>query len=91
MSKTVETSIYDSELVAARIAAELIIEIYFMLRSLDVELEGPTLMIGDNMFVVLNTSVPSSVLKKKHSAMGHTVASDLLRWERQQGLSIPNS
>jgi hypothetical protein len=38
-----------------------------MLRSLGVDLDGPTLMLGDNMSVVLNTSVPSSVLKKKHN------------------------
>jgi hypothetical protein len=28
-------------------------------------LDRPTLMLGDNMSVVLNTLVPSSVLKKK--------------------------
>jgi hypothetical protein len=50
--KTVETSTYGSELAAARRATERIIEILFMLRSLGVELEGPTLMLGDNMSVV---------------------------------------
>jgi hypothetical protein len=60
--KTVETSTYGSELVAARIATELIVEICFMLKSLGVELEGPLLMLGDNMSVVLNTTVPSSFL-----------------------------
>ena len=64
--KTVETSTYGSELVASRIATELILEVRFMLRSLGVDLDGATLMLGDNMSVVLNTSVPSSVLKKKH-------------------------
>jgi hypothetical protein len=28
-------------------------------------------MLGDNMSVVLNTSVPSSVLKKKHNAIAY--------------------
>jgi hypothetical protein len=42
-----------------------------MLRSLDVELGGPSLMLGDNMSVLLNTSVPSSVLKKKHNAIAN--------------------
>ena len=42
-----------------------------MLRSLGVDLDGPTLMLGDNMSVVLNTSVPSSVLKKKHNAIAY--------------------
>jgi hypothetical protein len=31
----------------------------------------PALMLGDNMFVVLNTIVPSSVLKKKHNAIAY--------------------
>jgi hypothetical protein len=69
--KTVETSTYGSELVASRIATELILEVRFMLRSLGVDLDGPTLMLGDNMSVVLNTSVPSSVLKKKHNAIAY--------------------
>jgi hypothetical protein len=42
-----------------------------MLRSLGVSLEGPTLMLGNNMSVVLNTSVPSSALKKKHNAISY--------------------
>jgi hypothetical protein len=64
--KTVEKSTYGSELVASRIATELILEIRYMLRSLGVIFYGSTLMLGDNMSVVLNTIVPSSVLKKKH-------------------------
>jgi hypothetical protein len=39
-----------------------------MLRSLGVALDEPALMLGDNISVVLNTTVPSSVLKKKHNA-----------------------
>jgi hypothetical protein len=66
--KTLETSTYGSELVASRIAMELILEVRYMIRSLGVALDGPELMIGHNMSVVLNTTVPSSVLKKKHNA-----------------------
>ena len=36
-----------------------------------VPLEGPAMLLGDNMSVVLNTTVPSSVLKKKHCAIGY--------------------
>jgi hypothetical protein len=54
----VETSTYGSELVASRIATELILEIKYILRSLGVALDGPALMLGDNMSVVLNTTVP---------------------------------
>ena len=67
--KTVETSTYGSELVAARIAVDLIIKMVHSLRSLGVPIDGPALLLGDNQSVVLNTTVPSSVLKKKHNAV----------------------
>jgi hypothetical protein len=43
--KTVETSIYCSELVASRVATKLILEIRYMLRSLGVAMDGPALML----------------------------------------------
>ena len=36
-----------------------------------VPIEGPALLLGDNMSVILNTTVPSSVLKKKYLAIGY--------------------
>jgi hypothetical protein len=69
--KTVETSTYGSESVASRIATELILEVSYMLRSLGVAFDGPALMLGDNTSLVLNTTVPSSVLKKKHNAIAY--------------------
>ena len=83
--KTVETSTYGSELVAARVATELIIETRYLLRCLGVPVEGPALMLGDNMSVVLNTTVPSSVLKKKHCSISYhrvreAIAAKILRF-----------
>ena len=83
--KTVESSTYGSELVAARIATELIMELRYQLQMLGVPLEGPALMLGDNMSVVLNTTVPSSVLKKKHLGIGYhrvreAIAAKVLRF-----------
>jgi hypothetical protein len=69
--KTVETSTYGSELVASRVATELILEVRYMLWSLGVALGGTALMLGDNMLVVLNNTFPSSVLKKKHNAIAY--------------------
>jgi hypothetical protein len=69
--KTVETSTYGSELVASRVATELIVEVRYILWSLGVALDGSELMLGDSMSVVLNTTVPSSVLKKKHNAIAY--------------------
>ena len=69
--KTVETSTYGSELVAARIATELVIALRYQLRMMGVPIDGPAMMFGDNQSVVLNTTVPSSVLKKKHHACAY--------------------
>ena len=70
--KTVESSTYGSELVASRIAVDSIIELRFALRALGVPIDGPTMMLlGDNKSVVLNTLIPSSVLKKKHCVINY--------------------
>ena len=36
---------------------------------LGVLLDGPALMLGDNKSAILSTSIPSSVLKKKHCSI----------------------
>jgi len=69
--KTVETSTYGSELVAAKVATELILEYRYMLRMIGSEPDGPALMLGDNNSVVLNCTMPNSVLKKKASACSY--------------------
>ena len=38
---------------------------------LGVPIDSPTQLLGDNMSVVLNTTVPSSQLKKKHNAIAY--------------------
>jgi hypothetical protein len=50
--KTVVTSTYGSELVASTVATELFLEVRYMLRLLGVALDGPVLMLRDNMTVV---------------------------------------
>ena len=82
---TVETSTYGSELVAARIAVDLIVEMRYALRMLGVPIDGPALLLGDNNSVVLNTTFPSSQLKKKHNAVSyhrvrHACAAGILRF-----------
>ena len=68
---TVETSTYGSELVASRIAVELVLEVIYHLRMIGTNVILPAIMFGDNMSVVLNTSTPSSALKKKHNAIAY--------------------
>ena len=63
---TVESSTYGSEMIAARIGTDMAVEIRHMLHMLGVPIDGSALMLGDNKSVVLNTTIPSSALKKKH-------------------------
>ena len=69
--KTVESSTYGSELVAGKQAVELILEYRYMLRMMGEHLEKSALLLGDNNSVVINTTMPSSVLKKKHCAVSY--------------------
>ena len=62
--RTVETSTYGSELVAARIAVETILELRYTLRMLGVPVEDTSVLLGDNTSVIVNTTMPSSMLKR---------------------------
>ena len=68
---TVETSMYWSELVAARIATELTIAMRYKLRMLGEPIMDEALLLGDNQSVIINCSIPSSTLKKKHNAIAY--------------------
>jgi hypothetical protein len=69
--KTVETSTYGSELVASRIATDLIVEYRYKFRMLGIPIDGPSLMLGDNASVITSTTTPSSPLRKKHNAVAY--------------------
>ena len=69
--KTVETSTYGPELVAARIAIDLIVEWRYKLQMLGIQIEESSYLVGDNMSVVINTILPSLALKKKHQACNY--------------------
>ena len=56
-----------------------------MLRLMGANVEQTSLLLGDNKSVVINTTVPSSVLKKKHCALSYhkvreTIACNVLRF-----------
>jgi len=68
---TVETSTYGAELVALRIAIDNVVEFRYKLRMMGIPLKGPSHVLCDNRSVVLNTTLPSSTLKKKHNAIAY--------------------
>ena len=68
---TVETSTFGSEFVALRTARDLIISMRYKLRMFGIPIEGPAQVFCDNQGVVKNTSLPESVLTKKHNAINY--------------------
>ena len=66
---TVESSTFGSELVAMRIARDLVSALRIKLKWFGVPLLGPTNMFCDNEAVCKNTSSPESTLTKKHNAI----------------------
>ena len=80
---TVETSTFGSEIVAMRIAVEMIEGLRCKLRMMGVPLEGPADVFCDNESVVKNTGRPESPLKKKHNSVachrcGEACAADVI-------------
>jgi len=68
---TIETSTHGAELVATRIAVELVESLRYKLRMFGIPLYGPTSIFCDNESVVHNANRPDSVLKKKHNAISY--------------------
>ena len=68
---TIETSTFGSEFVAAKVATGTIRGLRYKLRMLGVPIEGPTYFFGDNMSVVMNITVPKSVLRKKSNLIAY--------------------
>ena len=81
---TVESSTFGSEFIAMRIARDMIVSLRCKLRMFGVPIEGPANVFCDNEGVVKNTSIPQSVLNKKHlsiacHAVGEAAAAGILR------------
>ena len=71
---TVESATYGSEFVAGRTAIQQIKALRITLRYLGVRIEEPSFLFGDNESVVKSSTVPHSLLNKRHHALSyHTV------------------
>ena len=86
---TVETATYGSEFVVARIATEQIIDIRTTLRYLGVDISGPSFLFGDNQSVVTSSTVPSSVLNKRSSALNYHRVREAIAAKILKFLHIP--
>jgi hypothetical protein len=62
----VETSTFGSEIIAAQMAIDLTIEMRYKLQCLRIKVEKRSELLGDNLSIVVNTTLPSSKIKRKH-------------------------
>ena len=67
----IETSTYSSEFCAMKNAVEEVHAMRYMLRCLGVKVEHATPILGDNKAVIQNSTLPDSLLKKKHVAIAY--------------------
>jgi hypothetical protein len=68
---TVESSTFGSEFIATKIAVDLVEALRYKLRMFGVPLDGAANMFIDNQSVVLNSTIPSSTLKRKHNSIAY--------------------
>jgi len=66
---TVEASSFGFEYIALRICTEMIEALRYKLRCFGVPVQGSSDILCDNQSVVTNSSVPTSVLNKRHNAI----------------------
>ena len=64
-------STYGAELCTGRVATEEGIGIRFLLRSLGVPFDGPTIQYRDNIGMLQASIFPDNILKKKNSAISY--------------------
>ena len=91
---TVETATYGSEYVAARVATEQVMDLRNTLRYFGVPIENRTYMFGDNQSVVTSSTLPHSVLKKRHQLLAYhrvreAIASKILMFYHIAGTENP--
>jgi hypothetical protein len=94
--ETVETATYGSEFIAARIATEQIMDLRNTLRYFGVPtIEDKTNMFGDNKSVVTSSTLPHSVLKKRHHFLAYhrvreAIASGIVKCFHMPGTENPS-
>jgi hypothetical protein len=71
--KTVEASTFSFELVTSKIATERFFEIRYVLCLSGIVLDGPALMLDENMSLPVGTLIHSSTLKKHNVIVYHGV------------------
>ena len=93
--QTVETATYGSEFMVARQCCEQIIDLRYTLRMMGIPIDGPAWAFGDNMSVIMSSTIPQSTLNKRHNALSYhrvreCVAAKILYLLHVEGANNPS-
>ena len=69
--KLKETATFGSEFIAARTGVDQVIDLRTTLRYLGAPVRAKSYMFGDNESLVKNSTMPHSVLNKRHNALSY--------------------
>jgi hypothetical protein len=67
--QTVETATYGSEFTVARQSCEQIIDLRYTLRMMVIPIDGPACSFGDNMSVIMSSTIRNSTINKHHHTL----------------------
>ena len=67
----VQTPTFGAEFVALKKAVEEAVTLRYCLRAMGVKVSKPTVIYGDNMSTIINSTKPGSPLKKKYLALSY--------------------
>ncbi len=89
---TVEASSFGSKFAALQIAKDMLVALRYKLRMFGVPIDGPANEFCDNNGIVKNTTIPESMLAKKHNAINYhvvceAVAAKILRVGKEDGMT----
>ena len=66
---SVESSFFGSEFTAMKQCTEYLRDLRYKLRMMDIPVVGPVYIHGDNQSVLVNITIPDSILKKKSQSI----------------------
>jgi hypothetical protein len=79
----------------ARQATEQIIDIRYSLRMMGIPIDGPAWLFGDNQSVITSSTIPQSMLNKRHNALSYhrvreSIAAGIIYLMHVEGRSNPS-
>ena len=68
---SIQTSTFGSEFIAMKECCEYLCSLRYKLRMMGISCDLPAYVLGDNKSVLVNSSIPTSVLKKKSCSIAY--------------------